>query len=146
MDIEDFVPDEQLDDDGVWLDLDDETQVKVRYLPPDAIQREIFRRQKRRGFRMQTFDDFDSIQKVTNEVLEGCIIDWRGLKRNGKEFLFSKENLRFLLASRPEFRQAFETMVRNVENFRRTSEEKNRKNLQTVSSGSLTTDEIATSS
>lgn len=132
MDLDEFTVDTE--DDGVWIDLDDETQVKMTYLSPDSVQREVFRRQRRRGFRNLGMDDFDSVQKLTGEVLEKHILDWKEMKKGGVEFPCTPENKRHVLGI-PEFRDAFERMARNIENFRRKEEDDGGKNSPGASSG-----------
>lgn len=134
LDIVDFIPDAQAVEDGVWLDLDEDTKVKVRYLSPDAYQNELVKRQ-RRVRNPKLLEHVGYLRGIENDLLRTCIMDWTGMRKGGKEFPFSQESLDFVIASGSEVRIMLLRIVQDVSNFTTKQREENEKNLPTASSG-----------
>lgn len=135
LDIEDFIPDTQAVEDGVWVHLDEDTTVKVSYLAPDAYQNEVVRRQRRLR-NPNLLERPDYLRGVENDLLRGKVLDWKGMKKGGKEFPFSPETLEFVIKSVPDVRGALLRIIQDVANFRNQQQEEGEKNLPGVSNGS----------
>lgn len=134
LDIEDFIPDTQAVEDGVWVDLDEDTKVKVAYMAPDAYQNEILRRQRRLR-NPNLLERADYLRGVENDLLRTHILNWVGMQKNGKEFPFSIENLDFVMKYVLDLRNALLRIVQDVSNFTAKQQEESEKNLPTASNG-----------
>jgi len=62
------------------------------------------------------FDDLDFEQMDIAALME-ITIDWRGIKKDGKEFKCTKENMKYLYENSPRIVEQLLTFVFNVENF-----------------------------
>lgn len=137
LDITDFTPDAQAVEDGVWVDLDEDTKVKVEYMSPDAYQNELIKRQ-RRIRNPNLLERGDYLRGIENDLLRAHIMDWSGMQKGGKEFPFSPENLDFVIKSVPDVRSALLRIVQDVSNFTAKQQEDGEKNSRPVSGGTLT--------
>lgn len=140
LNIEDFIPDTNSVEDGVWVDLDEDSKVKVAYMPPDAYQNELARRQ-RRIRNPNLLERADYLRGVENDLLRRHVLDWVGLKKGSKEFPFSPENLDFIIKTVPDVRSAFLRIVQDVANFRAKQQEDGEKNSPSASNGTSTSSE-----
>jgi hypothetical protein len=135
VDLKDVKVDAHLEKEGVWVELDDETAVKVSFFGGDYFNREIDRRMKRTGFR-QLRNDYDARTKATIDVMvESGIHDWRGVKEHGAEVPFTKDNCRRVLTQYPVFRQEISVHMQDVSHFQKEQEEADTKNSVTLSAG-----------
>ena len=134
LDIVDFIPDTQSVEDGVWVDLDEDTKVKVEYMSPDAYQNELIKRQ-RRIRNPNLLERGDYLRGIENDLLRAHIMDWSGMKKGGKDFPFSMENLDFVIKVVPDIRSALLRIVQDVSNFTAKQREEGEKNLPPASSG-----------
>jgi hypothetical protein len=101
-------------EDGVWVEVDDKTSVKIaRYLNPKH-KAYVNRRMEplRRANRLGNVDD-ETTEKIEIEALAKCVLlDWKGLEVNGVEVKYSFEKAKEFLSD-PKVPQ-FIIMIREL--------------------------------
>ena len=128
LDIEEFIPDAELTEDGIWVDLDEETKILVTYLPADFIQSEIIRRQRKQNIRNpHLLERPEYLRSIEDDGIRKSIKGWQGLRKGGQDWPFSPENLEFIIRHAPDFRAAFLRIVQNASNFTKRQAEEDRK-------------------
>lgn len=132
MDLNDVRIDPQKESEGTWIEIDNETSVKVaRMFNPNYVsalekvakarnisvaQRNSLITGEARGGE-ESKGDRDALTRI---IAETILLDWRGLKINGKEIPYSPDKC-FEVLSNPdylEFRRYILTASDNAENYR----------------------------
>lgn len=100
MDLNNSKIDTKAETDGVWVDLDDETSILIaRYLNPK--HRAFVQKRMEPYRRLQRLNKLDDsvVEKIELEALaKYVLIDWKGLKDNGKTIKYSQEKALELLS------------------------------------------------
>lgn len=139
LDIEDFIPDSELTEDGVWVPLDDETRVLATFMSPDFMRNEMLRRQRQGNIRNpHLLDRPEYLRKIEDEGIRKHIKNWEGMKKGGELWPFSLENLEFIIKRVPDFRASFLAIIQNSSHFVKKQAEDDEKNSQPFSNGNWT--------
>jgi hypothetical protein len=140
MDLNSIRTDDAKVSEGVWVELDGETSVKLRYTDTHEFQRKLQERLKPflTGFRIKGGNvqiNDDRRDKVVLALLaDEVLVDWKGLKDNGVEVPYSREKaLEYLQVK--AFRDAVENEAARLDNFRKEQREEDAKNSEPVSAG-----------
>lgn len=137
LDIEDFIPDSELTEDGVWVPLDDETKVLATFMSPDFMRNEMMRRQRQGNIRNpHLLDRPEYLRNIEDEGIRKHIKGWEGMKKGGEAWPFLPENLEFIIKRVPDFRASFLTIIQNSSHFVKRQMEDDQKNSQPSSNGS----------
>ena len=123
MDLANIKIDEDRSTNGVWFAIDDTTQILVaREKNPNWTKAvtKLTRKHSIRPFSMYSSDDSVNDKFLVDVLVEGILLDWKGLTENGEEIPFSKSKAREILLDPAyvEFREAVENASRLFEQFR----------------------------
>ncbi len=120
MDLSELRLDKSKKEDGVWLNLDEETSVRVRYMKSQEALRkhgELRAAYGKRGKRGNlTPSEEEAIAKEV--VAQAVIVDWEGITDQGEEFPYSEDNARRLVEEYELFRDFVCDAAVDEENFR----------------------------
>ena len=106
MELKDFKTDKNKEKDGVWEDLGDGCSVLVaRYGNPAMIKAyRKYPRVLRQRLESGQVDDDKSATVLSKVIADTVLLDWNGLKEDGKEVVYSKEECVRVLTEYPDVR------------------------------------------
>jgi hypothetical protein len=118
MDIASLKYDLELANEGVWVNLDDHTQVKLSMASPSNRKYIVRLRQFAKEF-VDAGND-ETAEKIMAKVLaETVLLDWKGLTYNGKPVTYSPEEAEYLLLTVPYFRELITKEASDIKHFQR---------------------------
>ena len=115
---------------GVWVDLDDETSVKLGYAGGPKFQNELGKQVRRmqmsRRVRVMDMerDRAVRIHAFANQI----VLDWKGMKEHGTDIPYSRQEAVRVMNDYPEFMDWVEMQSMMIENFRMEGLEEAEKN------------------
>lgn len=119
--LERYQTDKNLEEEGVWVDLGGNVQVKVARITSRK-SKEVRRKLERPMVRKNRSDELsiDQLEQLMTEQLAQAVIkDWRGVTDDdGVELPCTVENCRMILAKFPDFREDVATASLEKETFR----------------------------
>lgn len=119
--LERYQTDKNLEEEGVWVDLGGNVQVKVARITSRK-SKEVRRKLERPMVRKNRSDDLsiDQLEQLMTEQLAQAVIkDWRGVTDDeGNDLPCTVENCRTILTKFPDFREDVATASLEKETFR----------------------------
>ena len=105
MELKDFKTDKDKEKDGVWEDLGDECSVLVARYGNQAMVNAYRRypRVLRQRLESGQVDDDKSATVMAKVMADTILLDWKGLKEDGKEVVYNKEECVRILVEYPRF-------------------------------------------
>ena len=106
MDLKDFKTDKSKEQEGVWEDLGNECSVLVARYGNSAMIRAYrkYPRMLRQRLESGQADDNNSATILSKVMADTILLDWKGLKEDGKEIAYSKEECVRILTEYPDVR------------------------------------------
>ena len=106
MELKDFKTDKDKEKDGVWEDLGDGCSVLVARYGNQAMVNAYRRypRVLRQRLESGQIDDDKSANVMAKVMADTILLDWKGLKEDGKEVAYSKEECVRILTEYPDIR------------------------------------------
>lgn len=103
MDLKRFKTNQKLEVEGVWHDLGDDTSVLVARAGNAKYTEELRKRMKKYQTRLEMKDE--TMESVAERVLTECmaefiLLDWKGLKEDGKEVSYSVAKCKEILGNK----------------------------------------------
>ena len=140
MDFNQFRSDLALEEDGVWIALDDASRIRVARIG-NRKYREAFQRRIKpyaKALKAGALSDAVAEQIMTDTLAETVLVGWEGFTRDGAEQPYSAEAARALLADPAfkNFRDFVVEMAGELETFKRRADQDSEKNSATSSAGS----------
>lgn len=127
MDIKELLTDQVKEEEGVWVDIDIDAQIKVARLFNDRFTRMMAA--ARRPYGRKVEQDTTLQEKLLVEVMAECILlDWKGLTEDGKELKFSKKRGLELMQQSRDFRNIVTQAATDAANFHADEVEEDAKN------------------
>ena len=125
-----FGTDKSLEEDGVWIDLGDDSQIKIARLGNKKSQ-EISSKIQKNAQMASKYSLTDLADNDLNYVLAtAIIIDWKNIKVKGKILEYSSENAKKMLEDYKDFRSLVIELASEMETFRRVEVEEGKENLK----------------
>ena len=114
MELKDFKTDKDKEKDGVWEDLGDGCSVLVARYGNQAMVNAYrkYPRVLRQRLESGQVDDDKSSTIMAKVMADTILLDWKGLKEDGKEVVYSKEECVRVLTEYPDIR----TMIFEISN------------------------------
>lgn len=138
MDLNQLKTDELKEEEGVWVDLDDDTRILIARLG-NSKYRQAFQkyiRPHRAAMRAGTISEEQGTEVLLKALSEGILLGWEKLEENGQEIKFSpKEAYRVLKAYRG-FRDVVAEAANMEELFKAEEIQTSGKSSKSASSGS----------
>lgn len=125
-----FGTDAKLELEGVWQDIGDGARVLIARIGNKNHTARIneLRAPYKVQIRAGRLGD-DVWQKIATKAMPGCILlDWEGLKDDGKPVVYSEEKALELLTKYPDFRDLVSGLANEIDSFQKAEEEKVLKN------------------
>ena len=132
MELKDFKTDKDKEKDGVWEDLGDGCSVLVaRYGNQSMVNAyrkypRVFRQRLESG----QVDDDKSSNIMSKVMADTILLDWKGLKEDGKEVVYSKEECVRVLTEYPDIRTMIFEISNETQLYHDESVSKTAKNLK----------------
>lgn len=115
---------------GIWVEMGDGAEVLVA---------RIYNKNHNEAIKRLTNKNktLSRNRKLTEEMIldltcqgfaEAVLLDWKGMKENGKNLPYSRENAYRILKQYPDFREDIALIAGRMENFKREDEEATAKN------------------
>ena len=106
MELKDFKTDKDKEKDGIWEDLGDGCSVLVARYGNQAMVKAYRRypRILRQRLESGQIDDDKSATVMAKVMADTILLDWKGLKEDGKEVVYSKEECTRILVEYPDIR------------------------------------------
>lgn len=121
MEISEFYTDTKLEEEGVWVDLFDNVQVKVASLNNPEYEKALIRAANpySQAIARGKMTTLEVQRKIGPELIAKHILkDWSGFTKKNKELKFSVEEAKKLLTDSREFRELVIAAANDTENFR----------------------------
>jgi hypothetical protein len=132
MDLNEYKTDENLELDGVWVDLGDtdKTQLLIARIGNPHFNRVL--RAKMKPFRNLIQRDKLPVETqetmLTETMAETILLGWKNLKRDGKDVKYSQSVALKLMSELKDFRELVTEVANSMETFRIEEEEEDAKN------------------
>ena len=132
MELKDFKTDKGKEENGVWEDLGDGCSVLVaRYGNPAMVSAyRRYPRVLRQRLESGQVDDDKSANIMAKVMADTILLDWKGLKEDGKEVLYSKEECVRVLIDYPDVRSMIFDISNETQLYHDESVGKTIKNLK----------------
>lgn len=119
MDISKKTPDQNAQEEGVWIPYDDETKFKVRSTESKAYTRAVQKHTRKLSPAQK--NSIGIMKGITTSCLcEAILIDWEGVENDGKPLKCNDENKKLLMQV-PEVRDFIADSAQEHANFERES-------------------------
>lgn len=133
MDLSILKTDQTKEVEGVWVDLDPTTSVKVTYTDGKAYRRALQKKLKPytnllQAGGMEAIPEGEQEQVAVSVLVDHVVLDWKGVTDNGVEIPFSKEAAKKIFTEVPAFRRMVENAASDISNFRQKEREADEKN------------------
>ncbi len=127
-----FATDGVLEEEGVWVDLDTESKIKVARMG-NKRYKEAFRRltaPHKISIRNNNLNDDLAEQLLTQALAEGVLLDWEGMTLKGKPLVYSQKTAIEVLMnpSLKDFRELVVSIASDMESYRQQEQEEVVKN------------------
>lgn len=130
MKIEDFKTDEKKEQEGVWVDLDENSRVLIARIGNDHYNEILRKKAKpyRAAIRSNSLKD-TILKKLMIEVIaESVLLNWEGITEKGEVIPYSRENAIRLLTTYKEFLNLITNIAEESELFKIYDQEEGVKN------------------
>lgn len=125
-----FKTDKQLEENGVWIAVDTDSAIKVARLGNT--------KSKELGSKLQNnlklANKFNSVHVAEDTLItlisETVLLDWKGIKYEGEELPYSKENAKKVLTEFKDFRELVIQLSTEMETFKNISVEEDKDTLK----------------
>lgn len=131
MDIRKFYStDKLLENEGAWVDLDDETSIKVARIGNKAFK-EVWKKETapyQHSMKNKVLSDEAGEKIMIKVVASTILLDWKGVTENGKPVDYSLENAVRMLTEYKDFRDMVIEISSDMNNFKDKEEKEAIKN------------------
>lgn len=119
MDLKQFATNEQLENEGVWEDLDGDARVKVARLGNKRFQQKwkMIPRAIKRRIDNGTLSDKKDTELFSELIAETLLLDWENLTDEGVLLEYSKETAKKILIKYKEFRSLIWELANDIKLF-----------------------------
>lgn len=123
MDLNAYRTDRAAEEEGVWVNLDGQTSVRVARSNSKRFAEALnkYRKPHRQAIRSGTLSEDQADAVIVAAVAEAVLLDWKGLKEDGKDVPATLENRTRVLTEYRDFRNVVAELAADMANFR-TSE------------------------
>lgn len=138
MDITRFRTDEELEVEGVWVNLDSESKIKVAR-QGNPKYRALFQKRiapYKNAVRQGTLDEKTAEEILVSVMSESILLGWEGIKENGADVPYTRKEAARFLAQYKDFRELVTSISEEMEVFRTKEEEDAGKTSETSLTGS----------
>lgn len=139
MDIKKFATNLTLEDEGVWVQLDSETKLKIARSGNKRYRGALARLTAPHKVALRSGKVSDEVADaiLVEALAEAVLLDWEGMFEGGKPLPYSKEEAKRLLAdpSLKDFRDFVVEFANDMENYRVQELEESKANLKPSSAG-----------
>lgn len=120
MDLRAYRTDRAAEEEGVWIDLDDQTTVRVARSNSKRFAEALNKHRKphRQAIRSGTLPEETADAIVIGAIADAVLLDWKGLQEDGKEVPATLENRVRVLSQYPDFRNVVAELAADMANFR----------------------------
>lgn len=122
MDLKDISVSQSKSSEGVWFDVDSETSFLIARMFNPEFNRVFDKESKayRQGVHRFGGDEEQAVELMTSVYAETILLDWKGLKRDGKEVPYSKEEAKRIFEDQRlvALKQAIIEFSQNMANYR----------------------------
>lgn len=117
-----FKADKNLEQNGVWFEINDTTGFLVRRMGPNnpkikAAMAKYFKPHARQ-IEMGTMDEAKGREIMAKIFVEACLVDWKGVEIDGKEVDYSPEVAINLLLETPDLHAALDKYANDFNSYR----------------------------
>lgn len=138
MDITRFRTEEDLEIEGVWVNLDSASRIKIAR-QGNPRYRTLFQKKLapyRSAVRQGTLDEETAEQLLCEVMAETILLDWEGIEEGGKEVLYSKKEAVRFLKTYKDFKDLVQQVSDEMEVFRQREDDEAGKTSESASDGS----------
>ena len=141
MEIKELATNERIEQEGVWVDIGDETKLLIARLGNKAYERCLRKLGRPYLSQLRYATDNELIQKLAIKAMSRhVLLGWKNLQEGGKDIPYSHEKAEELLTKYHGLYRIVSEMAQEASLFREQDVEEAEGNSGTVSSGPLTGD------
>jgi hypothetical protein len=125
-----FGTDKNLEEEGVWVDLGDESKIKIARMGNIKSRERATKLQKSAKLANKySIDNFNE-EDLADILAYSVIKDWKGIKDNGEDLPYSFENAKAMILKYRDFRDMVVELSTEMETFRKVDIEEGKKNIK----------------
>jgi len=124
-----FSTDVSLEEEGVWITLDEASAIKIARLNNKAFKQLATKIGKQSKIIAKHTDDIPE-ETLIQLIAKTILLDWKGIKVKGKEVVYSVENAIKFMTEYKDFRDLVIELANEKETFRRVEIEENKEKLK----------------
>jgi hypothetical protein len=124
-----FSTDVSLEEEGVWITLDEASAIKIARLNNKAFKQLAAKIGKQSKIIAKHTDDIPE-ETLIHLIAKTILLDWKGIKVKGKEVVYSVENAIKFMTEYKDFRDLVIELANEKETFRRAEIEENKEKLK----------------
>ena len=139
MDLNNFATDVSLAEEGAWIQIDEETSIRVARYGNRRFKKVFARLTAPYKVQIQqgTLNEEMASSLLTRAIAEAILVDWKGMKKAGKDLPYSVEAAIKILSDETlsNFRDMVVNLSQDIQTFREQEVREDAEKLQSISGG-----------